>query len=369
MTDLQNSLVGAPQILVRAPNWAGDVVMATPGFRALRAAHPRAQIVLHARAELLPLVAGAPWFDAVVPLRSHHRGVAALLREGLALRPRRFDLGVCLPDSFAAALLMRCAGVRRVVGYRTQGRRALLDVAVEPPAGPVARERHVLGLVEAIGCAARGTHLELFVTEREEEAARTLLAKHQIGADQPLAALAPGASYGPSKLWPAASFAAVGDALAAEGVRVVVLGAPGEAPLAQRVAAAMRAPAAVLAGELDLGSMKAVMRRARVLVCNDAGARHVAVALGVPSVVLFGPTSLAKTNLNLERVRALAADVACRPCYHRRCPTDHRCMTQLTPERAVAAALPALRGDAGGFRGDGALRALPAPESAAGHAS
>jgi heptosyltransferase-2 len=343
--------------------------MATPGFRALRAAHPRAQIVLHARAELLPLVAGAPWFDAVLPLVSHQRGVGALLREGLALRARRFDLGVCLPDSFSAALLMRCAGVRRVVGYRTQGRRALLDVAVEPPAGLVARERHVLGLVQAIGCAPRGTHLELFVTAREEEQASAVLAKHQIAADQPLAALAPGASYGSAKLWPAESFAAVGDALAAEGVRVVVLGSPGEAPLAQRVAAAMRAPAAVLAGELDLGTNKAVMRRARVLVCNDAGARHVAVALGVPSVVLFGPTSLAKTNLNLERVRALAADVACRPCYHRVCPTDHRCMTQLAPERVVASALPALRGDANAFRGEGALRALPAPASAAGGSS
>jgi hypothetical protein len=44
-------------------------------------------------------------------------------------------------------------------------------------------------------------------------------------------------------------------------------------------------------------------------------------------------------------------------------------MTRLTPERVVAAALPALRGDANAFRGDGTLRALPAPESAAGSAS
>ena len=362
MADWQN-------ILVRAPNWAGDVVMATPGFRALRAAHPRAQIVLHVRAELAPLVAGAPWFDAVVPLASYHRGATALLREGFALRRRRFDLGLCLPDSFSAALLMRCAGVRSVVGYRTQGRAALLDVAVEPPAGLIARERHVLGLTLAIGCAPCGTQVELFVTPREEDDARAVLAKHQIAADQPLAALAPGASYGSSKLWPAESFAQVGDRLAEAGVRVVVLGSPGEAPLARRVAAAMLAPAAVLAGELDLGALKGVMRRARVLVCNDAGARHVAVALGVPSVVLFGPTSLAKTNLNLERVRALAADVACRPCYHRDCPTDHRCMTRLAPERVAAAALPALRGDPHAFRGDGALRALPAPESASGAAS
>jgi heptosyltransferase-2 len=352
-------MIDSQHILVRASNWAGDVVMATPGFRALRAAHPRARIVLHARAELAPLVAGAPWFDAVVPLTSYHRGAGALLREGFALRRRRFDLGVCLPDSFSAALLLRCAGVRG----------ALLDVAVEPPAGMIARERHVLGLVEAIGCPPCGTQLELFVTAREEEDARALFEKHQIAADQPLAALAPGASYGPSKLWPAESFAKVGDLLADAGVRVVVLGSPGEAPLARRVAAAMRAPAAVLAGELDLGAMKAVMRRARVLVCNDAGARHVAVALGVPSVVLFGPTSLAKTNLNLERVRALASDVACRPCYHRNCPTDHRCMTRLAPERVAAAALPALRRDANAFRGESALRAVPAPESASGGAS
>src|SRR5690606_16701794 len=106
---------------------------------------------------------------------------------------------------------------------------------------------------------------------------------------------------------------------------------------------------------LDLGALKAVMRRARVLVCNDAGARHVAVALGVPVVTLLGPTSLAKTSWNLERVRALSTDVGCRPCYHRVCPIDHRCMTRLEPESVLAAALPALTGTRREFRGDGAL--------------
>jgi len=341
------AMQAAERILVRAPNWAGDVVMATPGFRALRAAYPAAAIALHVRGALAPLVAGAPWFDEVIPLASRHARASHWLREAIALRARRFDLGVCLPDSFSSALGMRLAGVSRVVGYRTQGRGFLLDVAVDPPAGLVARERHVLGLVEAAGAPARGTALELFVTDAEEAQAQRLLASHGISAEEPLAALAPGASYGPSKLWPAESFARVGDALAAEGVRVVVIGAQDEAALAARVVGAMRAPAAALAGALDLGASKAVLRRARVLVCNDAGARHVAVALGVPAVVLFGPTSLEKTNLNLERVHALAADVECRPCYQRRCPIDHRCMTRLLPENVIAAARAALHGDSG----------------------
>lgn len=364
--ELGKRVTDAANIVVRAPNWAGDVVMATPGFRALRAAHPRARIAVQIRPALAALLAGAPWFDEVLPLASYHRGAAALLREGFSLRRGpRFDLGLCLPDSFSAALLLRCAGVRRVVGYATQGRAALLDVAVRPPVGWIARERHVLGLVEAIGCPAQGTALELFVTPHEEEIAASLLARHGIGPDERIAAIAPGASYGTSKLWSAASFATVGDALAAAGARVVVIGSPEEAALAARVAEAMQAPAAVLAGALDLGASKALLRRARVLVCNDAGARHVAVAFGVPAVVAFGPTSLAKTNLNLERVRALAADVACRPCYHRHCPIDHRCMTRLAPERVIAAALPALHGDLQAFRGDGLLRAVPAPGSAA----
>ena len=100
--------MNSPQsILVRGPNWTGDLIMATPGFRALRAGFPEARITLHVRAGLAPLVAGAPWFDEVLPLASADRGLPGLLAEAASLRARRFELGVCLPDSFRAALLMR----------------------------------------------------------------------------------------------------------------------------------------------------------------------------------------------------------------------------------------------------------------------
>jgi len=355
----------AQRILVRAPNWAGDLVMASPGFRALRAACPDAELAIHVREALAPLLAGAPWFDAVLPLASHRQGPRALLAEARALRSRRFDVGLCLPDSFSSALLMRCAGVRSVVGYRTQGRGALLHLAVEPPRGLVARERHVLGLTTALGCSPRGTHLELFTTAAEEERLESSLAAHAVGAGEPLAVLAPGASYGSAKRWPEESFGQVGDALAAEGVRVAISAAPDEAAVARRVAEAMRAPALNLAGALDLGATKALVRRARVVVCNDAGLRHVAAAFGVPAVVLFGPTSLAKTNMNLERVRALAVDVACRPCYRRECPIDHRCLRRLEPAAVIEAARPALRGDREAFRGEGALRIVGEAERGA----
>jgi heptosyltransferase-2 len=170
--------------------------------------------------------------------------------------------------------------------------------------------------------------------------------------------LAPGASYGPAKLWPAAGFSRVGDALAAAGAAIALLGTRRERRLVASVAAGMHAPAADLAGRLDLGALKALLRRARLLVCNDAGARHVAVAVGTPCVMLLGPTSLAKTRLNLERVRVLSHEVGCRPCYHRVCPTDHRCLRNLAPERVIEATLAEWARSA---RRAAALEAVPAP--------
>ncbi|MDH3685178.1 MAG: glycosyltransferase family 9 protein [Myxococcales bacterium] len=339
------------EILVRGPNWTGDVIMATPGFRALRAGFPEARITLHLRESQVPLLRGASWFDEIVPLRAQAGRGWAPIREARALgRGRAFDLGVCLPDSFSSALSMRVAGVRHIVGYGRNGRSLLLHRAVPLPKGTgggrggpmLPRELHVIGLVEALGCARQGLQLELPVVDEERaEAAAAFEAAG--GAPQgPYAVLAPGASFGPSKIWPPENFARVGDALSERGVNVVLIGTPAEVGLTRDVRRWMRTPVVDLTGKLSLGALKAAVQGARVMVCNDAGARHVAVAFGVPCVVTMGPTALEKTGLNLEGVQVLTADVPCRPCYRRECPIDHRCMTQISPDRVLAAALPAL---------------------------
>lgn len=342
-------------ILVRGPNWLGDLVMATPGFRALRLSFPDSRICLQVREGLEPVVAGAPWFDEVFPVRSYHQGLAAMWAEARKLRSvHRFDVGVCIPDSFSSALFMRMAGVSRVVGYGGGARGILLHQKVPVPSswGPrrlVARERFVLGLLEALGCEEQGTHLELFATEEEERRATAALEGAGFGDESggPILLLAPGASFGPSKCWPAPNFARVGDAAAGAGARVVVAGDAREVELGQSVCSAMTRPALNLAGNLDPGSLKALVRRSAAVVCNDAGARHLAAAFDIPCAVLMGPTSLEKTPMNLSSVRIFETDVSCRPCYLRHCPIDHRCMTRLPVEDVISFTLDAVARAAG----------------------
>lgn len=340
---------GAARIAVRLPNWTGDVVMATPALRALRAGFPRARISALVREGLAPLLDGLAHCDEVVSLRSWRRGAVALLDEARALRAHRFDLGVCLPDSWSSALLLRAAGVACVVGHARAGRAPLLHVAVAPerawgPRRRVARELRALHVVEAIGCPPRGTHLELAIGARDASEADALLAAGGLAPRDAFVALAPGASYGDAKRWPPASFARVADGLAEIGVRAVVVGAPEEAELARAVARAASCEVVDLVGRAGLGALKAVLARARALVANDAGARHVAVAVGTPAVVLFGPTDLARTDCNLERVTPLATDVPCRPCGRRSCPIDGRCMAGIAPEAVLQAVRSALAG-------------------------
>jgi len=151
------------------------------------------------------------------------------------------------------------------------------------------------------------------------------------------AVLHPGASS-PTRRWPAERYAAVGDALAADGLAVVVTGGPGELAVGAAVVAAMRAPAVDLTGATSLGGLAVLLRDAAVLVGNDTGSAHLAAAVGARSVTVFLPGDPVRWAHPGPRHRALVADVPCAPCPHLVCPIDFRCADSVRPGDVLAAA-------------------------------
>ena len=351
------------RIVVRCPNWLGDVVMSTPALRALRRGRPKAHVVALLPPPLAPLLEGLDVVDEIWPLASRgDGGLAAWRADRARLAERRFDLGLVLPESVSSAWLLRAGRVRRIAGFaRDPLRRALLHDVLEAPTSwgrrrLVSRERFAITLVEAAVPEARSVgspdlRLALGVTEAEETRLEAALAEAgtsgaELAASPPIV-IAPGASFGPSKCWPAPSYAELADRLAERGHSVVLIGAPGESARVRAVEAGMKAASTVLDGTLDLGALKALLRGARALVANDAGARHVAAAFGVPSVVFFGPTSVEKTADNLDRIEILETAHDCRPCYRRTCPIDHRCLRSIPVDAAFDATERALSREAG----------------------
>ncbi|MFQ5697696.1 MAG: lipopolysaccharide heptosyltransferase II [Myxococcota bacterium] len=342
------------KIAVLLPNHLGDVVMATPALRSLREGFPDAHLTAVVRHGLEAMLARSPRLDVLRVHRVYESrlpGSRSARRLGLALTLDRPDRVVLLPNSFSSALVAWASGARQRVGYARRGRGWLLTDPVAPPTEngrfvPLAMERYYLDLVTHLGCPDRGTALELFVELEGERERERRLAESGLDPSRPLVCLAPGAGFGPSKLWPPRYFAQVARALLADGLQVALVHGPDETRLASAVVeAAGRGLACLGGGGMTLTLLKSLLAHAALLICNDAGARHVAAAFGTPCLVLMGPTSVRYTNLNLERTRLLREPVECSPCQRPVCPIDHRCMTRLSPERVLREARAAL-GDA-----------------------
>ena len=345
--------VDAQRIVVRAPNWVGDVVMATPTFRALRETFPQAHLAVVLRPYVEPIVRGAPWFDEVIA--TDDRRLGDFLELTRRLRAGSFDLAVILPNSVRSALEAWLGRARRRLGYDRRYRGILLTDPVAPPHDSRGRfvprnmVDYYLTLCQLLGCQHLSRREELFITPECGERGEALLAKHQVGTDQTLFAVNPGGAFGGSKLWLPDRFATVADTLAdRHGARIVLFGSPKERPILETVAQAMtHEPILFEPGELDLDVLKPLMRRCSLLVTNDTGARHYGVAFDVPVVCIMGSTSPLYTDVNLERQTVVRVDVDCGPCQKKVCTTDHRCMTLITPEMVLDAAEGLLAGRRG----------------------
>ena len=334
------------RVLVRLPTWIGDIVMATPALRAIKAHWPDAELVAAGPPTAPALLEGLAFVDEVVVLpRRAQGGVAGLLRSARRLRARAFDVAILLPNSISSALVAVAARIPVRVGYAHGGRGLLLTHALAHPreAGrhrmPVPMPDYYGRLIESIGIP-RGSHrTELVVLERDERAAQAWLERQGLLGAR-LVGLHAGSSFGPSKLWSAERFAAVADALhAADGSRAIAFCGPGEEHLAREIQRRASSPVATAADDpLPLTTLKAVVKRLALLVTTDTGPRHFAAPFDVPSVVLMGSTDPRFTNTNLHASLVVRTGVACSPCHLKVCPIDHRCMTRLTPQMVLAAA-------------------------------
>jgi len=158
-------------------------------------------------------------------------------------------------------------------------------------------------------------------------------------------ALAPGA-VGPSKRWPAASFAELGRRLTAQGHRVWIVGGPDERALAAEIAGTGGDSIRDLTGP-DLRNAILALAAADAAVSNDSGLLHVAAALRTPAIGIFGPTSPYHwAPLNpLAAVIEADGELACRPCHEPIChPGHHLCMRNIAVEQVMAAAQAAITG-------------------------
>jgi heptosyltransferase II len=318
--------VDPQRLVIRAPNWLGDAVMALPAMTAIRR-HVRGTLIVAAR----PLL--APLFHEQTGVRPDEIVALDTTREIHQLRALRADAVVLLPNSFGSAWLARRAGIKERWGYATSGRRVLLTRAVARPRDKVHQVDYYRHLVRGFGMDAIDVPPRLAVTEQTSAAADALLRQAGITSADRLVGFAPGAAYGHAKRWPPGRVAQLIVQLrSAHGVVPVLVGAGDDRFTGREIESSLPAGTRLvnLIGRTTLGTLAGVIARCAAFVSNDSGAMHVAAAVGVPLTAIFGPTDERATSPRSHGpAEVILRPVFCRPCMLRECPIDHRCMKRI----------------------------------------
>jgi heptosyltransferase-2 len=306
------------RILVVAPNWIGDALMAQPLLVRLK----ESGATLHVLAPdwVAPVVRRMPEVNEViaVPFRHGALNLGERWRLSRTLARRGYDRAIVLPNSWKSALVPFLAGIPQRAGYVGELRYGLLNSTLPNSNSPMPVHYARLAGSEPEAPLPQ-PHLQVGNSEIVET-------RRRFGIEERYAVLCPGAEYGPAKRWP--YFKELAERI---GMPVVVLGSSND----REAAAGIRGKD--LAGRTTLDEAIVLIAGAAVVVSNDSGLMHVAAALGRPQVALFGSSSPEHTPPASDKARVVWLHIECSPCFARECPLGHfRCMREMDVDMVLS---------------------------------
>jgi lipopolysaccharide heptosyltransferase II len=325
--------------------WIGDFVRCHSVVRLLKARWPDRPVDLLATELNAPLAEYMPGVRKAVPGDLPRRRLAAARNWELAkrLRAEAYGTALIMSRKWKAALAPFLAGIPERIGFVGEARFVLLSEVRwgERKLPRMVDQCAALALPDGAPWPPEWPRPELRVPQAEVASWR---ARRSLAEDgRPVVALAPGA-VGPSKRWPAESYAELARQLSHQGFAVWILGGPGESQVAAAIANGAGPNARDLTGH-DLRDAILALAAADAAVSNDSGLLHVAAAIGTPTIGIFGPTNPRLwAPLNpLAATIETSTDVPCRPCHKPVCQVrHHRCMGDIPAGQVMDAVARAL---------------------------
>ncbi|MBT7066668.1 MAG: glycosyltransferase family 9 protein [Verrucomicrobia bacterium] len=363
------------------PKAIGDFIFALPALHTIRRALPEAHITLVIKKKQAPLAEPQKGVlcDEVIALG----GDMSWRRVRRRLAELRVDTVVDMAGNDQSGLLLAWRGGRRLRPHRDncKGICALYSLFAEsmPRVAPgTHRVDELLSFAHHV-CGADPLHsFRLELPPAAVKASEAMIERFSLRSGE-VVALNIGASRD-TKRWPAAHFKTLAEGLIERGLRVVLMGAAtfkSDGHYDRHTIAQFREQGLVddkscvdLISDDTLSPVVHLQRDTHflrysgvplVVVGNDTGAMHIAGSVGEDAqrktVSLFGPTHWGRyapydpshsypDKPDGEWNRVLCADVDCLPtgdteacrCYRRGCG-HKRCMTELHPDRVLAAVM------------------------------
>jgi len=327
-------------IIVRMPNWIGDLVMATAVLFDLRQKYPNATITAMVQRPTCELIKKDEninelfCFKKVKQLflrRKENKNIIENLIDG------NYDLGILLTNSFSSAWLFYQGEVQNIIGYRKDFRSFMLDKSLAYPKEKIHMVEKYKKLLKLVGIEMSDTRPKIYLDKKEIDEAKQILYQRGYKDGLRLIAINPVAKYGEAKCWPIARFKEVAERLSQDDKNFIVfLGDFKAQEEIKKACMYLKDNVVNLAGTTNIRELIAIISQLDLLLTNDSGPMHIAAAFDIDQVALFGSTCEILTGPYSEKAVIINKKVECAPCFKRVCPIDFRCMLKISVDEVLS---------------------------------
>jgi lipopolysaccharide heptosyltransferase II len=320
------------KILIRLPNWLGDVVMSTAFVNAVKQLYPDAKIDVIMKKELNGIAHLIPDLNKIhLFSKQEYKGLNGVYKFGKTLRTEDYELFFCLPDSLSSAVMGWATKAKKRIGFGKEGRFFLLTNNYRKPVNLHRTDEYVSLLEQFTGRKITERLVKLDAKEIEQHNNLVVINFN---------------SEATSRRMPVDKGKQLIGTLTNtfKTARFIVVGAPKEKQYVDELLSETEKEEQVknYAGKTNLEGLCNLLASAKAVITTDSGPAHLANALGTSTIVLFGAGNEHNTApYNKQRLTVLrAGKLECEPCVRNTCKLYGipKCM-QLLDEMKIINAL------------------------------
>ncbi|MCR8559749.1 glycosyltransferase family 9 protein [Mucilaginibacter sp. BJC16-A38] len=300
------------KILIRLPNWLGDVVMSTAFVAAVREFYPDATIDVVIKTELSGIAALIPGLNAVHPFaKQENKGLAGVFRFGKGFRNEKYDLFFNLPTSLSSLVMAWATGAKKRVGFGKEGAFFLLTDCYRQPLRLHRTDEYIFLLEQFTGKAINSRLVKLNAGNLSAPNNNRLIINFNSEAE--------------SRRMPVDKAKSIINTLTRTftGTTFTFIGSPKEEAFVNDITKGVENYDRIenLAGKTNLAGLAGLMANSAAVLTTDSGPAHLANSVGTPTVVLFGAGNEQNTApYNKQNLTVLRyGKLNCEPCVKNTC--------------------------------------------------
>ncbi len=297
------------RILVRLPNWLGDLVMSVGFINALQKQFPEAEIDVICKKGMEDLLDFFPTIsNRFIFSKQEFDGIFGAYKFGRKIKStEQYDLFFCLPNSFSSALMGFASGAKKRIGFKNESRNFLLTQSFSQPKNLHRAEEYIF-------------LLEKFLNEKLEKPTILFQVKKEKVENKIIVNFN---SEAASRRMPMLKAISILQRISTEFSNdILLIGAPKDKVYVDELCRLLNNNRIKnLAGKTSLKDLAILMANSKAMLSVDSGPSHLCNALQTKVVVLHGADDENNTEAyNKNFVDGMRyGKLPCEPCVKNVC--------------------------------------------------